>query len=228
MGERARACTPVSGRLVSTERLRMHKAVSSAYEGEDDTTRRGLETVLRAASKMDRLIADLLDTAGIQTGRLSMDRRLQPLAAIVADAQHLHHPLALEKGIRLTFEIELIDVECFCDRDRILQVLSNLLSNAIKFCQSGNSIQVWATAIDTQAIVELADTGPGIPPEDLPHIFEPYWSGGQGANQSTGLGLFISKGIIEAHGGQLWAHSEPGSGSTFRFTLPVTMGADES
>jgi PAS domain S-box-containing protein len=197
-------------------------------EGGDDTTRRSLETVLRAASKMDRLIADLLDTASIQTGRLSMDRRLQPLAPIVADAQHLHHPLAVEKGIRWTFEIELIDVECFCDRGRILQVLSNLLLNALRFCQSGDSIQVWATAMDTQAIIEIADTGPGISPQHLPHIFEPYWSGGQGANQSTGLGLFISKGIVEAHGGQLWADSGPGRGTTFRFTLPVTMGEQES
>lgn len=194
----------------------------------DDTTRRSLETVLRAASQMDRVIADLLDTSSILAGRLSLNCRVEPLAAIVADAQHLHHPPAVEKGVRLTFDIELIDVECLCDRDRILQVLSNLLSNTLKACTSGDSIQVWATALDTQAIIEIADTGPAISPDDLPHIFEPCWRGGHGTNHSAGLGLFISKGIIEAHGGQLWVHSEPGHGSTFRFTLPVTMSADAS
>jgi signal transduction histidine kinase len=199
-----------------------------ATETGDDPTRRNLETVLRAASKMDRLIADLLDTASIQTGRLSMERRLQPLAAIMTDAHHLYYPVAFDRGIRLSFDVELIDVECVCDRDRILQVLSNLLSNALKFCEAGDSVQVWATAIDTQAIIEIADTGPGISSDDLPHIFEPYWSGRRATTQSTGLGLFISKAIVEAHGGRLWADSARGRGATFRFTLPVTMAAAEA
>jgi signal transduction histidine kinase len=229
--EREKLLTAVSddlrhplGAIMAGAGLLLRKSLDAG----DDTTRRSLETVLRAASQLDRLIADLLDTARIQTGRLVLDCHQQPLAAIVADAQHLHHPLAVENGVRLTFEIELIDVECRCDRDRILQVLSNLLSNALKVCKSGDSIQVWATALDTQAIIEIADTGPGISPEDLPHIFEPGWSGRLGTNHRAGHALFISRGIVEAHGGQLWAHSDPGRGSTFRFTLPVTMSADAS
>lgn len=191
----------------------------------DATVRRRAEAILRAAGRMDRLISDLLDTANIHRGHLSMERRLQPLASIVTEAVDVHQPAAAEKGVHLTMQIDLGNAECLCDRDRILQVLANLIGNAIKFCRAGDSVGLRAGIVDGAALIEVADTGPGISANDLPRIFEPYWSSQRGGTdsgeRSTGLGLFISKGIVEGHGGRLSAQSTPGEGTAFRLTLPL-------
>jgi PAS domain S-box-containing protein len=192
----------------------------------DTATRRPAEKILRASARMDRLIADLLDTANIHRGQLSIQRLPHRLADVLSDAREQHAGMAAAKDIQLTVEMDHPDLECVYDRDRILQVLSNLIGNAIKFGRSGDAIRVHASTRPDDVLIEVADTAPGISPDDLPLIFEPYWSGRLGAErptESTGLGLFISKGIIEAHGGQLWAESEVGRGSTFRFTLPLLL-----
>jgi signal transduction histidine kinase len=106
------------------------------------------------------------------------------------------------------------------DRDRLLQVLSNLLGNAIKFCASGDSVTLHAEARDDDVFVSVADTGPGIPHEQLASIFEAYRTANRRGSSGTGLGLFIAKGIIERHGGRISVQSEPGAGATFSFTLP--------
>jgi PAS domain S-box-containing protein len=192
----------------------------------DAGVRHRADTILRASARMDRLIADLLDTANIHRGQLSIERRPHRVAAVLADARESHQLVAVEKGVHLTVDVEAGDLECVCDRDRIVQVLSNLIGNAVKFCRRGDSIRVRASASHGDTVFEVADTGPGISPDDLPLIFEPYWSGRRGGNHGathgTGLGLFISSGIVEAHGGRLWVESTPGHGSTFRFTLPAT------
>jgi signal transduction histidine kinase len=199
--------------------------LKSGAAAEDAALIRRADTILRACSRMDRLIADLLDTANIHRGHLSIQRQLTRLSGIISDAVEGHQPAAAAKDIQLTVRADIGEVECSCDRDRILQVLSNLIGNAVKFCRRGDSIQVRAAVADGGAHIEVADTGPGIAAGDLPRIFDPYWSSHRGvydaAERSTGLGLFISKGIVEAHGGRLSAESEPGRGSTFRLTLPL-------
>jgi signal transduction histidine kinase len=100
-------------------------------------------------------------------------------------------------------------------------VLSNLLGNAIKFCSGGDSVLLRAVRAGDYVRFSVIDSGPGIEAEALAHIFEPYWSAPQHARKGTGLGLFIAKGIVEAHGGQLWAESAPSEGSAFHFTLPI-------
>ncbi len=106
------------------------------------------------------------------------------------------------------------------DRDRILQVLSNLLGNALKFTPPGGRVQVEAHAGDAAVIVRVTDTGPGIAADELPHVFDRFWQGAKARRAGAGLGLAIAKGIVEAHGGTIFARSVPGRGATFTFTLP--------
>ena len=107
-----------------------------------------------------------------------------------------------------------------CDRDRILQVLSNLLGNAIKFSESGDSVTLRAEPQEREVLLAVSDTGPGIPPDGLHSIFEAYGTLQPRRKTGTGLGLYITKGIIQRHGGRIWVESELGAGATFFFTLP--------
>jgi signal transduction histidine kinase len=194
----------------------------------DFRSRKHVETINRSVSRMDHLIGDLLDMASIQAGRLAIERKLDEPEAIVTEAVEMHEPAAREKGIRLTHASELQGLQLLVDRDRFLQVLGNLLGNAIKFCRSGDVITVRGERTANEARFAVSDSGPGIPESDLPHIFEPYWSAKKHAKKGTGLGLYISKGIVEAHGGRLSVESIQGKGTTFRFTLPLSRGSDSA
>ena len=109
----------------------------------------------------------------------------------------------------------------FADRHRVLQVLSNLIGNAMKFTPPGGTIRVYAEARGEEVLFTVSDTGPGIPPEHIDKIFIPYWQAKRTERMGAGLGLTISKGAVESHGGRIWVESEPGKGTKFRFTLPV-------
>jgi signal transduction histidine kinase len=109
----------------------------------------------------------------------------------------------------------------YVDRDRIAQAFGNVLGNAIKFCAPGDVITVRAERVSDGVRFSFADTGPGIAASDLPHVFEPYWSSHSGRKKGTGLGLFITRAIIEAHGGTIRVDSPPGGGASFAVTLPI-------
>ena len=129
-------------------------------------------------------------------------------------------------GLGLTVEPEQITIEA--DERRVRQVVFNLLSNAMKFTPREGRIDVSARLLDGIVEVAVADTGAGIPPEDLDRIFEEFEQAGNGAGgraDGTGLGLPLSRKFIELHGGRLWVESRPGAGSTFRFTLPIEQEA---
>jgi signal transduction histidine kinase len=102
-----------------------------------------------------------------------------------------------------------------------VQVLQNLIGTAVKFCKSGDSITVSGEVVGNELQLAVTDTGPGIAPEDAVHLFEQYWSATRHARHGAGLGLYICKGIVEAHGGRIWVESAPGQGSAFRFVLPL-------
>ena len=187
----------------------------------DPNTRKQAETIQRSASRMEHLLSDLLDMASLQAGRLALERKPEDPVPLVGEVFDLHEPMSREKGLVLRRNVELSGVRVDCDRDRVLQIFGNLIGNAIKLCQSGDVISLGARLVDGAAQFAITDTGPGIPEQELPHLFEPYWSADRHARKGTGLGLYISKGIVEAHGGRLWVESQYGVGSTFYFTIPL-------
>ncbi|HET9620794.1 MAG TPA: PAS domain-containing protein [Kofleriaceae bacterium] len=185
----------------------------------DHRTRSHLELVHRSCLRMEHLIDDLLDTAAIRTGRLQLDLRCEVVGSILTEVFDLQHPVAQERGIQLVRDCEVDELQVHCDRDRILQVFGNLIGNALKFCRKDDRVTVSCRPMADHVEFAVADTGPGIEPAVAAYLFEPYWSGAQHIKQGAGLGLYISRGIIEGHGGRIWVESRPGAGATFRFTI---------
>ncbi|HEY5922164.1 MAG TPA: HAMP domain-containing sensor histidine kinase [Kofleriaceae bacterium] len=182
---------------------------------------RRIEIVERATKMMETLICDLLDMATIQTGTLKIKLAHESADAIIREAVELQLPHAEEKGLTLVDDTHVAGVRLRCDRTRLLQVLSNLVANAIKFCKAGDVITLRGRAHERSLVLEIVDTGPGIPASDIPHLFEQYWSTARGRQRGTGLGLFISHALVEAHGGSLTVTSSVGVGTSFRIVLPL-------
>jgi signal transduction histidine kinase len=170
---------------------------------------------------MSRVIADLLDMASIRSGRIEVKPQPEIAANLVHEAIAVHEPLAHQKGIRLLAECDALTAVVLCDRERILQVFSNLLGNAIKFCRHSDQIRVSLRMSDDRIQASVVDTGPGIASEDLPLVFDAYFSGAKNRRNGTGLGLYITKRIVEAHDGRIWIESEMGKGTAVHFTLPL-------
>ncbi len=181
-----------------------------------------VEAIQRSAHRMDRLISDLLDMSSIQAGQLSLRRELRSVRPLLVEAVEGQEPAAREKGIRIRRSFDVGNqVRALCDYDRFLQVLSNLLGNGIKFCGAGDELTLSAKIEKDQLLMSVVDTGPGMDDEEVERVFELYWHGKGREHRGTGLGLFIARGIVEAHGGRLWVESRPGAGSTFFLTLPL-------
>ncbi|HEY0093664.1 MAG TPA: HAMP domain-containing sensor histidine kinase, partial [Archangium sp.] len=190
-------------------------------EGEvGERMRKHTHTIERSVERMDRLIRDLLDMASLQAGQLKLDLGRYAVDELVRDGLVLLEPLAIEK--RLELRTRLPRERCWveCDRDRFFQVLSNLVGNALKFTPEGGTVTVEVAPREDVMRFSVKDTGPGIPAEALPHLFEPFWQVEGTGKKGTGLGLTISRGLVMAHGGALEVESEQGQGSTFSFTLP--------
>jgi two-component system sensor histidine kinase GlrK len=136
--------------------------------------------------------------------------------------------VADERGIALILERSGLDAlpRVNIDAERIEQVLANLLNNALKFTDAGGIVRISAISGPGKITVTVSDTGPGIAPDDLPHIFDRFWHGRRRTKiRSTGLGLAISRGIIQAHGGRIWAESKLGQGTTVSFDLPAASSS---
>ena len=183
--------------------------------------RKQLHVIHRSAERMYRLVHDLLDVATIEAGQLAVKRSPLTVDTLVTDALELLRPLAAAKRITLVADVSPELPAVAADHDRVLQVFSNLGGNAVKFTPKDGRVEIRVTVRD--AVVEFAviDTGPGIAPEDLPHVFDRFWQAKKTVRAGAGLGLAIAKGIVEAHDGRIRAESDPGRGSCFSFTLPV-------
>jgi signal transduction histidine kinase len=169
---------------------------------------------------MNRLIGDLLDVTSIEAGRLTVVPEVHDAKALVRESLEAFQPAASAKGLSLHSTSPDSSLPATFDHDRILQVLANLVSNAIKFTGDGGSISIGLEPDGDEVRFSVSDTGTGIASDHLRVIFERFWQVTQGDRRGLGLGLFISKCLVEAHGGRIWAESEIGKGSTFRFTLP--------
>jgi PAS domain S-box-containing protein len=178
-----------------------------------------VELILRSADRMARLISDLLDISSIDAGRLAVEPVPHSAASLLHEAADLFQLLATERSIRISTEVASGALGVSADRERVLQVLSNLLGNALKFTPPGGSIQLRAQPDGSAVRLSVIDTGPGVPAEQLPHVFDRYWQAKRNGRLGIGLGLSIAKGIVEAHGGRIWAESVAGAGSSFHFTL---------
>jgi signal transduction histidine kinase len=178
-----------------------------------------LSMIKRAGERMNRLIQDLLDVAKLEAGRLGVDPRPTEVAPIVAEAMDMLRPIASEKAIRLDVVVADGLPMITADAGRVLQVLSNLVGNAIKFTPADGRVSIRVEPFAGSVRFCVADTGPGIPPEQLPHIFGQFWQADQSDRRGIGLGLAIAKGIVEAHGGRISVESRLDEGTSFYFTL---------
>ncbi|WP_437808573.1 ATP-binding protein [Sorangium sp. So ce1078] len=192
----------------------------AAARGDKGDTK-AILAIQRSAHRMDRLLHDLLDFASLRAGRLALRRQPQDPREIGREAVETFESQAQEKGIQLgvasTEDVPIV----VCDRDRVLQVLSNLLSNAIKVTGAQGSVTVRCEHREEHVVFSVADTGPGIPEDELPYLFERFWRGQRNGYKGTGLGLAIARELVVAHGGTIHVESRVGVGTTFRFTIPV-------
>ncbi|MCU1349853.1 MAG: Sensory box histidine kinase, partial [Acidobacteria bacterium] len=194
-------------------------ALSADLLPEADAEERGelIATIRLAASQATRLIQDLLDVARVEAGAFSVE--MKPLSAswLVASACESHEPLAAQKRQKILCSAPADLPEICADRDRMLQVFGNLIGNAMKFTPEGGAIHVSASPRGNDVLFMVRDSGPGMPLSDLRNVFRPYWQAKKTAHMGAGLGLAIVRGIIEAHGGAVWADNAPGGGAQFSF-----------
>ena len=175
----------------------------------------------RYAARMNRLIGDLVDTASIDAGRLAVTSTHGDVALLLAEAVDTFRAAAVEKGVSLELETAGRPLAAAFDHDRMLQVLANAISNSIKFTPAGGRIAIRGERAGNELRFAISDTGPGIPAEALETIFERFWQVGKNDRRGLGLGLYLSRCIVEAHGGKIWAESTPGEGARISFTLPA-------
>jgi PAS domain S-box-containing protein len=181
-----------------------------------------IETILSSARQMQRLIQDLLDVARMESGALSVARSEIDPAPLVHEVCASNEALAEQKEQRIVCQIAPSVPHVCADRDRLIQVFGNLIGNAMKFTPERGTITVEVKPVSNGFVqFVVRDTGPGIPESDLKHVFTPYWQAKKTAHMGAGLGLAIVRGIVEAHGGRVWAENAPTGGAIFRFTLPA-------
>src|SRR5689334_20139879 len=187
---------------------------------EDETVRRYAMRQVAATTKMERILRDLFDSSRAERGALEIVKKPQPVAALVDELMAVMQPLARQKGQTLTCDVPATSGTLDCDRDRVYQVLANLVGNAIKFTPNNGAIGLHADVQGHEIVFSVKDSGPGISPRDLPHIFDRYWRGSS-KQHGLGLGLTIAKEIALAHGGRIWVESGDATGSTFYAAFPL-------
>ncbi|NMY85989.1 GAF domain-containing protein [Pseudomonas sp. WS 5411] len=197
----------------------MQKAFSSDGTHTSRRISSAIDTMQQAAARMNVLLEDLLDTSKIEAGRYTVKPVPLDVSQILEEAYALLAPLAQEKGVDLSFNAEP-GLQINADPERLFQVLSNLIGNAIKFTPRQGKIGISAMSNGEEIVFAVRDSGEGIAPDQLPHVFDRYWTLTENNPTGSGLGLYITQGIVKAHGGRIEAESELGRGSEFRFTVP--------
>jgi len=204
--------TPVSVVLTQTQTALNRERTAAEY-------RETVESCQRAAQRMRRLIESLLELARLDAGQEPMKRERVNLVSTTLDCAKLVQPLADQRKVHLYYEVP--PLECVGDAERIGQVITNLLTNAVNYNVENGEVRIAGESKNGAAIITVSDTGPGIPPEDLPHIFKRFYRADKSRTAGrSGLGLSISKAIVDAHGGALDVISESGKGTTFTIRLP--------
>jgi signal transduction histidine kinase len=187
----------------------------------EDRSRRGAGGILAAARRMDRMLRDLADSARSESGRLELDRKPLALRPFVAQLLEGSDGVLDAKRVELAIPEELPAVHA--DPDRLDRILVNLVGNALKY--TPGQVRIRAERADGEVRIAVEDGGPGIAASDLPRLFERYYRGQRHEGEGLGLGLYIVRKLVEAHGGRIGVESYPGRGSTFTVALPIAPGS---
>ena len=183
----------------------------------DEQKRMMLEQVHHDADRVTRLVSELLDISRLESGRLVLRRQLVDLPALVSEV--LGNVAMMETELEAQVEFDPGFPRIYADKDKLEQVLTNLVENAAKYAQP-KGMRVRGEVGEGEVTVSVSDVGEGIPPSDLHRVFKKFFRRAETRPTGSGLGLWISRGLVEAHGGRLVVESEVGRGSTFRFTIP--------
>ncbi len=209
---------PLSAIRIGVSLLLRHRPTEAADGGWAH-----LAGIQQSVQQMERLIRDLLEVKRIEAGQLALAMEDLAAADLLAGAVELMSPLAEKRDMSVRIAVDEPSPHVHVDRARLLQVLTNLLGNAIKFTQEGGDITLSANAAGGEVVFSVRDNGPGIATEDVEHIFDRFWQAQRKGREGLGLGLGLAivRGIVQAHGGRVWAESEIGVGTTISFTLPA-------
>ena len=198
--------------------MTVNTAVFLRREGK--TRERTGANIQLTVQRMERLLTNMIELARLNRGKLNVVPRPHDAAALVEEAVETFGPLARSRSVSLSLKLEDTPLAASIDHDRVFQVLANLLTNAIDFSEVDGRVAVTAARSGNLVQVAVADNGPGIRAKELPGVFERYRQLDRKNPRGLGLGLYISKSIVDANGGRIWAASRPGAGSTFTFTVP--------
>jgi len=183
--------------------------------------RRPAERIVRSALRAERMVRDLLSITALETGQFALDVKAVEPSALILSALESQQGVAAEASVILATDLSPDLPPVHGDDERLLEVLENLMGNAIKFTDAGGTVTVGAKARGNEVLVWVRDSGRGIAPGELGHIFDRFWQARKKERRGIGLGLSICQGIIKAHGGSIWAESTLGAGTTLWFTVPV-------
>ena len=186
---------------------------------EGDQARREAHRIRRHTVRMNGLVGDLIDVVSMESGKLRVEPTEQDATRLLVEVAESFQLLASAKQIRLVVEAPTGPVLARFDHDRLLQVMANLIGNALKFTAAGGCITLGLACIERGALFTVRDDGCGIASDQLDSVFERFSQASQSDRRGLGLGLYIARCIIEAHGGRIWVESTPGAGSVFHFTL---------
>jgi signal transduction histidine kinase len=195
---------------------------------EEARLRKLFEITNRQIDRLDRMIGDLIDRARIESGHLELNLEITDVRGVVQDGVELYRQAAPNHQFAVSTPNTAVLVNC--DPHRLMQILENLFSNAVKYSPNGGAIDVLVAAEMSEAVVSISDTGVGMSSDDLSHLFEPFRRNGVSAKVAPGigLGLSVTRRIVEAHGGRIQVESVSGVGSTFRVWLPLVVAPDDN
>ena len=246
VGQLAQAFNRMSAELDQLERLRRDLVANVSHElktpisalrahlenlldGVERPDPETLQVMLAQSERLGRLVDQLLDLSRLESGDVPLHRERVELAPLVSQVLSEIEVASSGRGIRLQGTVPVDLPAVHADRERVHQVLFNLLDNAVRFTPPGGCVTVSADEHDGSIDVRVVDTGPGIPAEHLPRLFERFYRADPARahrDGGTGIGLAIARSVVEAHGGRIWAESRPGEGSVFTFELPVARAAE--
>jgi len=213
--------TPIKGYL----QMLLKQKIGSITEEQEKV----LKIIQRNTDRLDHLIQDLLDISRLESGTMKFIPEQADINRLIGEIAETMRSSADLKNIKINVDLEEKIPDLIIDRDRVKQVIMNLINNAIKFSPDGSVVNIRAKKEEDEILFEVQDSGRGIPKNEQTKIFDTFYQVDSGMDRKfggVGLGLSISRGIVLAHGGRIWAESTVGKGSTFRFTLPIEPVVD--